>query len=465
MNDQNYHTIFHLVSDYEAKSKEGSANFLGEKAFIQLIEFYSQEGQYHKALDVIEHAINLHNFSSDLYVKKAELLLEIGQEQEALTTLEKAAVYAPYEIEITLLKIEALVFLHVFLEAEMLIDSLKSHPDQDVLGRVYFLEGLLFEQSGQNERMYYALLESIRCNPENLDAIEHLWLCIELEKKYRESLVFFEELLTKNAYSSQIWYYLGHSHSYLGNYEAAIEAYEYSFIIDPEFEEAYRDCGELCFEIKNYEKAFSIFKQLDEIIDTDADILLRMGQCLQGLGKIKEAKSLFSKTVILDPHCDEAFFHLGEVNAQSENWESAIRYFRRAIYLEDSREEYYSALGQAYAQTGKIEKATWAFERATHLAPEELQYWLLYITFLIDNNFLQEAVEVIDVAEEESVGVELLYGKVVCLLLSGKRKEALYWLGEALIEDYEVHPFLFHLNPKLLEDSELMNVIETYKEL
>jgi len=463
MNDQNYHTIFHLVSDYETKSKQGSANFLGEKAFIQLIEFYSQEGQYHKALDVIEHAINLHHFSSDLYIKKAELLLEVGQEQEALTTLEKASVYAPYEIEITLLKIEALIYLHVFLEAEQLIDSFKSHRDKQILGRIYFLEGLLFEQSGQNERMYFSLQESLRCNPENLDAIEHLWLCIELEKKYQQSIAFFEELLTKNAYSSLIWYYLGHSHSYLGNYEAAIEAYEYSFIIDPEFEEAYRDCGELCFEIKNYEKAFSIFQQLETLIDTDADILLRMGQCLQGLGKIKEAKSLFSKTVILDPHCDEAFFHLGEVNAHTENWDSAIRYFKRAIYLEDSREEYYSALGQAYAQTGKIEKASWAFEKATHLAPEELQYWLLYITFLVDNNFLQEATEIIDMAEEESVGIELLYGKIVCLLLSGRRKEAFYWLGEALLEDYDAHSFIFHLYPKFIEDGELVNTIESYK--
>jgi tetratricopeptide (TPR) repeat protein len=463
MNDQNYHTIFNLVSDYESKSKDGSASFLDEKAFLQLVEFYNQEGHFHKSLEVIDHALNIHHYSSELYIKKAEIFLELGMEAEALEVLNQAAVFSPSEDDIILLKTEALIYLGAFLEAESWLDQLKMHYENDIQSKAFFLEGLLYEQTGQNERMYYSLIESLRYDGTNQDALEHLWLCIELEKKYKESIEFFEELLSSNAYSSQIWFYLGHCHAYLGNYESAIEAYEYSYIIDPAFEDGYRECGELCYETKNFSKALNVLLQLEKMSEPDPDVLLRIGQCYQGLLQFDDARVFLMRASAINPHDDEIFFSIGEGYAISENWEVAVKYFKRAISIEDSREEYFAALAQAYAQTGNKSKACWAFGKAVAIAPEETQYWTLYIAFLFDSSDFKKAIHVIEEAEEATLSTEITYAKCVYLLYIGKRKEAMYWLGEALLEEFDLYPTLFELNPGLKEDLEVVQMIEHYR--
>ena len=463
MNDQNYHTIFNLVSDYESKSKDGSANFLDEKAFLQLVEFYNQEGHFNKSLEVIDHALNVHHYSSELYIRKAEILLELGMESEALEILDRASVFSPAEDEIILLKTEALIYLGAFLEAEIYIEQLKTHYENDIQSKAFFLEGLLYEQTGQNERMYYSLIESLRYDATNQDALDHFWLCIELEKKYKESIEFFEELLSSNAYSSQIWFYLGHCHAYLGNYESAIEAYEYSFIIDPSFEDGYRECGELCFETKNYAKGLQVLLQLEKMSEPDPEVLMRIGQCFQGLQQYDQSRAFLIRASAINPHDDEIYFSLGEGYALTGEWEVAIKYFKRAIYIEDGREEYFAALAQVYAQTNNKNKALWAFGKAVSIAPEDVQYWLLYITFLLDSKDFKKALQTIEEAEDATLSTEIIYARAVCLLSLGKRKEAMYWLGEALLEEFDVHSILFELNPSLKEDLEVKQMIEQYQ--
>ena len=59
--------------------------------------------------------------------------------------------------------------------------------------------------------------------------------------------------------------------------------------------------------------------------------------------------------------------------------------------------------------------------------------------------------------------VDLLYSRVICLFNLGRRGEALYFLQEALLEDFGLHKMLFTELPHLEEDNDVLRIITNYQ--
>lgn len=462
MNKKNNQALFDLVTEYENLSENGVPAFFDEKVYLKLIAFYREDDQLDRALEVVEHALKHHGFSSDFYIKKAQLLLDSHQEEETLQVLEQAATFAPSEPEIYLLKAEALIYLGYSRDAFNILEDLKGTTDRKVLSDVYLVEALAFESQEEFERMFYALKAALKENPANKEALERLWLCVELSKKYEESVALHEEILDADAYSFMAWYNLGHAHAYLGNYETAIEAYEFAFVIDENFEYAYRDCADLCFELKNYQKALKIYLEYIDNFEADGDVLLLVGRCYQYLFDYDAARTAFTRAIYLDPLNDEVYFHIGECYAGEKAWDNAIHYYRKALSIEDQQEEYYAALAQAYVQTETVDKAAPNFKRAIDIAPEESKYWINFANFLMETGQGEKALNLLEDAENYAAGTELLYARIACLFNLGRRQEALYWLGEALYEDYDAYPSLFSFYPVLENDPAVVGLIQEY---
>ena len=96
--------IIKLVADFEMKLEEGALDYLNEESFNQLIQYYTDELQIDKALEVADLAIEQFSFRSEFYVLKSKLLIQINKLEDSLKTLEKAENIAPYELDILLLK-------------------------------------------------------------------------------------------------------------------------------------------------------------------------------------------------------------------------------------------------------------------------------------------------------------------------------------------------------------------------
>lgn len=463
MNVNNNQALIDLVAEYEAQQEQGHSIFWGEKAFHQLLDYYESEEQYDRALEVVEQALLIHGFSAEFFIRQASFLLRLGKATETLQVLDQANALSPNDLQVKLLRIQAVNFLGHHQEALRQVEALFPLSGLD-LADALFVQALILERLGQTEQMYQVLCEALRLNSDHREALERLWICIEATKKYEEGIRFHEELLDIDPYSSIAWFNLGLGHSYLGNYQQAVDAFEYAYLTDPSCEQAYREYADLCFELKQFRKALDCYQEMLEHFPPDSEVYLHSGQCFLELERIKEARACFREALRLDPLSDEVLFQLGECYALDKQWKQAAYFYQKAIQIEEEREEYYAACGEAFYRLGQLDAAEAQFQEAVNLGASESRYWIQYISFLLATGQPEEALAVAEAGVEETDGEgELTFTRVACILALGRRQEALNCLAEALEDDYEAHRVLLDLIPTAFQDPDIVHLIHAYR--
>ncbi len=463
MNKEKGDQLLDLIEEYEAAKKKAETTFFTEPDFKTLIRFYEKEEEYHTALNIVEDALVNYPYSVDFYIYKAELLIGTNQEDKAIETLNEAALYAPGEIKIDLLYAEALTYLGHYQDAHQTIERIKlQHTNKADWAEIFLTESLIYECQEQYENMFYALKHLLSESPDNIEALERFWLAVELSKKQEESIPVFEEVIERHPYASIAWHHLGHANAYLGQYDEAIDAFEFAIVSGKEFEAAYKDCAELCFEIKDYPKALKWYLEILEFFEPDSDLFLRIGQCYQYLEQYALARTYLTRAMHLDHLNDEVYFHIGECFSNEKKWKSAINAYEKALKIEDSREEFYVGIAEAYYQNDDWEKAKEAFQKAIRIVPEEDFYWISLVSFLIETGQAEEGLETIEQARDYVDSLEITYCRIACLFVLGHRQEAYYWLSEVLTEDFSKHRLLFRWLPELEEDPGVIALLSTF---
>lgn len=461
---KNEHTIAGLVSEYEAMSQQGTVGFIEETVFFKLIDYYENENQPEKALGVVEHALAQHNYSANFYIRKAQLLFDKDCDHIALECLETAETYSPNSLEIKLLKVEAFINLKYHEDAFDIIEELKGYILGKELSEVYLYEAYIYESLAKHGLMFESLRHALINDPKNRKVLERIWWAVEFSGMYAESIALHLQIIDEEPYSELAWFNLGQAYSGSEDFDQAIEAFEYAFIINKKYELAYRECAEACIHQGYFEKALECYSEaIEQDIKPDADLLMKIGFCYEAQHDLRLAKSFYNKAIKLDPQNNDIHFRLGECYTRLKQWDNAIASYEKAIVISDRREEYYASLAEAYYQVGDENKAYGFFQKAADTAPEISKYWIQFASFLMDTDMAIEALDTLDEAEMMSEGTELLYCRVACLFQLGRRKEGLFLLGQALTDNFGMHDALFDLQPDLETDTEVLAVIAVYR--
>jgi tetratricopeptide (TPR) repeat protein len=443
--------------------ERGEVGFFDRKEFLKLIDYYLEEQLIDKAIEVVDYALEQHSYIIEFYLVKSRLLLKKNSPKLAIHYIEHAEKISPYEAEVKVLKAKALSMLGAVGEARNIIAEISSISDQVNNAEIGLCEAYIFEYEGNYEKMYLRLKEVLFLSPENEEALEKINYASALARRFEENIDFHNELLDRNPYNYLAWYNLGQSYANIGEYEEAIDAMEYSFIINSEFESGYLDCADMCIQINRFSQAAEIFKEYLVSFDKDPFVLVNLVHCLLELGEVNEAKEFALDAVKLDPYNDEGFYLLADIYQKEQNWESALNAYFKAIEIEDNREEYYEGLAKMYIKLNEPRKAEKFFDEMLQLEPSEEHYYESYIRFLISTGNFTKGLKVIKLSEENVYSPEILYMKIICLLGMNKKSRALALLDILLEEDYEKHTLLAEFMPETLNDETIQSIIKYYK--
>ncbi len=457
-------SIQSLIRRYEARLQQGKPEYFEEQTYLQLLEYFEAERLYAKALEAADQAVAHHPCSINLFLKKAQLLIDAGQASLAFSVIEQAQNLAPGEIEVQLLRAEASIAIGQEDEGLLLLEFLKEEASAQELSSILLVEALAYERKEAYERMFYTLKQALEQDPQNEGAIERIGVCALQCRKFEESIRLHEAILSEDAYQSIAWYNLAQAYLHLNQYELAVEAYEFAFTIDESFRLAYRECADLCLELQQFKKALYCYLELleEEGGHADSDLYIQIGACHLRLGHPQTAITFYIRAAQLDPLNDEIFFSIGECYAAIGEWMNAVQYFEKAVEIEEEREEYFAALGEAYFNLGNADIAIDYLETAIGLNDIETRYWIMLAAFMIESGRCDQALQILEEGMLAAPSAEINYCRIACLFAAGRRSAALYWLSEALEEEYDMHTTLFELLPGLQHDQNVQSMIANY---
>ncbi|MEZ4909853.1 MAG: hypothetical protein R2774_03220 [Saprospiraceae bacterium] len=456
--------LINLVSDFESKYEQGDLGYVDEKVYFQVLEFYEDEYLMEKALEIVDHAIQQYQYRSEFYIIKARFLLNTHKLSECIATLEKAETIAPYENEIFFIKARAFAILKDFASAQYILDQLRDGATKSDLVEILIAESFIWEHMKDYSAMYDSLAAAVKIDSSNEEAMERVWISAELSRRYEDSVILHKEIIESDPYNYQAWYNLGHGYICTWEYDKAIEALEYSFIINPKFESGYLDCADTCLQLKYYAKALDIYIDANKKFGPNSELMVNIAQCYMYLDRLTIAKQWVLRSIKLDSYNDEAYFLLGECYAKEKIWYNAINAYQKAIQLEDRREEYYLGLAKSFWAVEDYNKATINFQMATQTGPEETLYWREYTIFLTKLGLYDEALQVMDEAEDYTYGVDLIFCRAAIHYMLKDREEAKSLFEEGLIEDNTQFEYCYQIAPEMKVDKEFNSMIRYFTE-
>ena len=170
--DENNIDITSLLEKYENMRALGKNIYFDADEFALLADFYHSEGDVLEAELLIEQGLKMHPGSTELMTLKAKQLVLAGKYKEALGFMRHLS---EDDFDLPLLKIEALLHLSRFNEAEKLTNKVLTRdlPEEDYY---YFMNevGFLLNDVDKFDRAIAYLEEGLKINANNPDVIVDL---------------------------------------------------------------------------------------------------------------------------------------------------------------------------------------------------------------------------------------------------------------------------------------------------
>lgn len=453
-----------LAIEFEAMSQKGTVVFLEETVFLQLIAYYEQRRIRNLALVASEYGITQHPFSADLYFKKAVLLLQLNELDEALVTLDEAEKFSPADLQLRLLRADLLSLKGKFFAALDILQDLEPQYNAADLADIYFAQAQIYENMREYDEHFKSLRRALLANPRHQEAHIKLLLETERSQRYEATIKLQRRLTTLDPYAAWAWCNLGNALGFLGNYEEAIEAYEFAYSIEEGFEFAYRNCADLHLEQHNFKNALYCYQLAEQHFDLDAEALIQKGLCFKYLNNLSDALACFERAISLEEHNEDALFECGNTWAILLDWKKAAKYYLEAIKINNKREDFWAALGAVRHAQGQQREAEACLRRALHLAPDDVHYWLIFIHYLLLAKKPKQALKAIQEAENQyGEAVNLSYSKIACLFEMAQRQQALDLLANTLQTNLGGYELLFDLCPTLKDDKTVIALIDCFK--
>lgn len=452
-----------LVNELKVMSQNSSVDSIEETAFVKIMDNYQLYADIDGTIAAVEEALYKNRLTISFLKKKISQLIQNQLGLLAYETVSLALQLNATDRDLLMLKVQACKITEDFAEALNILDSLKKDASQLEVIEILNEEAALYRLMDNAENTFVCLRRVLKLDPMNEAALKEIWWSIEISKNYKESLKLHADIIERNPYSARAWYNYGHAHYYLHNYEDAIKSFEYAYIVDEKFELAYRYCAEVCTITGQHDKALKCYYDYMEHFTPDADSLKNLGVCYEKLGNLLKARKYYLLARNLEPMDDEVYFFLGNTYITEQQWKLAANYYERAISLQDRNEDYYIALAQAYDKCDENHKADLFFRRATEVGPEIPTAWVKYAEYYIAHDKLDDALEILDEAEEYTTGAEIYYCKAIILFKQEERFQAMEDLGEGLQLDFDMHKVLFDHIPTLKDDRDIKAIIKYYQ--
>jgi tetratricopeptide (TPR) repeat protein len=159
------------------------------------------------------------------------------------------------------------------------------------------------------------------------------------EGKYKEAIEKFTEAITEDPENPIFYYYRGVAFEKTGDLDKAMEDYQKSVELKPDFILPTANIGKIYAKKREHEKAIEFYKKAAELGDQDATNYYNYGICLMNLGKNEQAEEVLEKLISLDENYSDAYYQLGIIYIGLGDSAKAREFLQKFIDLDPENQK------------------------------------------------------------------------------------------------------------------------------
>lgn len=234
--------------------------------------------------------------------------------------------------------------------------------------KYFFAIADIYLKGGSADGAIDAFRHVIRSDPDNLDALIKLSKVYFYKKDYKasmEQLLRVQELGKDNF---ETWFIRGLNFKEMGDTARAINSFQRSVQVKPDFYDGFMQLGLLTGKKKS-SAAPQYFDNAIRIDSTTAEAYYAKGMFYQEHGENEKAKSTYQSLIRVNPQYESAYFNLGYIYILQDSIDKAYRMFDFAVKVKPAYAEAYYYRGLCSREKGNTEQAMADFRQSLTLRP------------------------------------------------------------------------------------------------
>ena len=452
------------LSKFELMLKTNSVYFFDSSEFEEIILYYIDSGKFSLAKKALHLGLSQHPSSVALKLIHVELLILDEKLEMAEKILDQLKEIEPSNEDIYIQK--AAIFSKKG-KHQLAVDNLKMallYADEEaeilsMIGMEY-----LFLEDFDTARFNFA--KSLDVEYENYSSLYNVIYCFDMMKKHDEAIEYLKKYIEKDPYSEIAWHQLGRQHYIIYDYQKALEAFEYSILIDEEFIGAHLEKAKTLEELGHYKEAIAFYHKTMELDTPTSFAYLRIGKCYEKLKSVKDAIDFYNKTVSEDPLLDKGWLALTDIYISRKNYHKALFYINKALSIDEENNLYWHKFAEINLKLNLFEEAARAYYKCIGLEDDRLEVYLALADVLHFLGEFHEAIVVLlDARETYKDGAEITYRLAGLHFLIQKESEGLFFFEKALKSDFDYLDVAQELFPLVIDHDDVQLLIHKFKGL
>ncbi len=295
-----------------------------EQIINQAIKFHFQ-GNIQEASKYYQYCLNQNFNDYRVFSNYGVLLKELGQLQEAETSLRKAIGLKSDIAEAHSNLGNILRALGNLQEAELsLRKAIELKPN---FADAHLNLGSIFLDLGKLQDAESSLRKGIKIKPDLAEAHYNLGNVLKEFGKFQDAELSYRKAIEIKPDLAEAHSNLGNILKELGNLQEAEVSLRKAIEIKPDFEEAHSNLGNVLKEFGKLQDAELSYRKAIEIKPDFEEAHSNLGNVLKEFGKLQDAELSYRKAIEIKPDYADAYFNLSLIELLKGDYESGLEHY------------------------------------------------------------------------------------------------------------------------------------------
>jgi tetratricopeptide (TPR) repeat protein len=451
------------LDKFNAMQASKESCFFDVDDFENLFDHFLEIGDYSQASLVIEISNKQHPFATSLTIRKAQLNIVKGQLNDALTLLNRVEKIEPFNVDLLLIKANVFSQMHQHEKALLYYGKAMEHQAGNELDIMLDI-AMEHQELGQFEKAVLILADLLDHDPNNEIALHEISHCYERLERVENGIEFFQTFIDEHPFSATAWFNLGDLYARHDMAEKAIESYDFAISIKEDFVHAYFNKASVYANEGDYKNALEFFIECSHHEGANPLTYCFIGECFEKLEDYTMALHYYDKVLEIDDNWSDAWMGKAAVYVLLNEDKKALPNLQKAMEHITENVDYWMFYAKLNERLDIMGEVISAYEKLLEIDGGNINVWLDYSSYYDRIEDVGNAVEIL-MEGLAFHGESAIYNYRMCALLlkSGNEPEALIFLGEALMEDYDSNHLLFDYFKEAINNNNVNQLIQIFK--